>query len=82
MPSDDFTSFVRTCPERIEPEALRRPANALNIEIGTPTARCRLKPPESWNGADPRAFRWIHSGGSPLVLGKCACPGCPLREAG
>lgn len=73
----DFVKLRSTCPERIEPEALRRRANALNVEIGPPAARCRLMPPEDWNGVDPRATRWIWSGGSPLVLGKCCCQDCP-----
>lgn len=81
-PDTDFVRLRRTCPERIEPPALRRPANALNVETGAPAARCRLKTPESWGDADPRAVRWLWSGGSPLVLGKCACPGCPRLTTG
>lgn len=80
MPTN-FERFARACPERVELEVPRRPANALNVEVGAPRARCRLKPPEAWNGADPRAARWLLSGGSPLVLGTCLCTKCPRRIA-
>jgi len=49
----------------------RRPVNGLNIEIGEPQGRCRLRTPPHWGDADPRAARWLWSGGSPLVLGLC-----------
>ena len=63
--SDDY------CPHRITPEFLRRPGNVLNCEPMQPGPRCRLKTPESWNGADPLASRWLLSGGTPLILGPC-----------
>lgn len=72
-----FEDFAPACPDRIEPALLRRPANALNIEIGAPMPRCRLNTPEGWDGADHRAARWLASGGSALVLGVCACATCP-----
>ena len=67
------------CAHAIEMEMERRPANALNLEIGQPLTRCRLKTPDHWGGADPKAARWLLSGGSPLVLGYCACSACPKR---
>ena len=67
------------CKNLIAPELLRRRANALNVEVGQPVPRCRLKTPEHWGDADPRAARWLLSGGSPLVLGLCTPNGCPHR---
>jgi hypothetical protein len=64
------------CHELVEAEFLRRPSNALNVEPMQPGPRCRLRTPEHWKGKDPRASRWLLSGGSPLVLGPCAQP-CP-----
>jgi hypothetical protein len=61
-----------TCPELVETEFLRRPANALNVEPMQPAPRCRLRTPEHWGDKDPRATRWLLSGGSPLVLGPCS----------
>lgn len=63
------------CPHLLQPELPRRPANALNIEVGQPSPRCNLKRPDHWpEGAS--ALRWLGSGGSPLVFGRCdrACP--------
>ena len=65
------------CPERVELPVPRRPANALNVEIGTPLPRCRLKTPSNWGDHDPRGTRWILSGGDPLVLWVCSVD-CPL----
>lgn len=62
---------MKRCSERVEMDVPRRPANALNVEVGTPLPRCRLKTPASWRGFDPRATRWLLSGGDPLVLGPC-----------
>lgn len=55
----------------------RRPANALNLEIGQPLDRCRLRTPAAWADVDPRGARWLLSGGSPLVLGLCTPNSCP-----
>ena len=66
------------CPKLITPELLRRPANALNVEVGQAAPRCRLKTPEHWGDADPEATRWLRSGGSPLALGPCTPNACPL----
>lgn len=62
-----------SCPHFIEVRAEKRPANALNVEVGQPAHRCTLKTP--WNGQID-ALRWLYSGGSPLVLGCCdaKCP--------
>lgn len=66
------------CSELITLGVPRRPANALNIEVGQPLDRCRLKTPDHWGSTDPRASRWILSGGSALVLGICSA-NCPKR---
>jgi hypothetical protein len=66
------------CPERIVLGVERRPANALNLEIGAPQDRCRCLTPEEWGAADPRAVRWLSSGGSALVLGACTAKACPM----
>lgn len=65
-----FHRFADHCPHRLQPAVVRRPANALNIEIGSPMDRCILKEPDHWvvTGYGPR---WIFSGGSPLVFGCC-----------
>ncbi len=59
------------CRDLIKLGVPARPANALNVEVGTPVPRCRLRTPAHWNGVDPRASRWLLSGGSALVLGHC-----------
>lgn len=71
-----YSERRETCPHIVTPESERRPANALNIEIGSPALRCTLKPPAHWRGV-PSTLRWLGSGGSPLVLGECNqnCPG-------
>ena len=45
---DAFRRFSDGCPHRLDIELIRRPANALNVEIGQPARRCRLKPPANW----------------------------------
>ena len=66
------------CPFLIEIEVERRPGNALNVEIGAPCARCKLKPPSHWKKTtnSDMSARWLMSGGSPLVFGNCStnCP--------
>lgn len=64
------------CSSRVGVEQERRPANALNIEYMTPSPRCMNKLPDHWFGAGRSAVRWLGSGGSPLVFGKCGghCP--------
>jgi len=68
-----------TCPSRIEVEAERRAANALNIEIGTPMPRCLNKKPNHWP-ANSSGLRWMASGGSAFVFGPCSAK-CPLKLA-
>jgi len=73
--------ILAQCLYRIELGVLRRPANALNVEIGAPAPRCKLKPVPEWECREPKSgpslvFRWLASGGSPLVLQKCESP-CP-----
>lgn len=65
------------CQSRVTIEVERRPANALNIEMGTPAARCLNKKPSHWP-KDSSALRWIASGGSALVFGPCNAD-CPLK---
>jgi hypothetical protein len=59
------------CPDRIMPELPRRRANALNLEVGQPRARCKQLAP------DGRGLAWLMSGGSPLAYGRCECAACP-----
>jgi hypothetical protein len=65
-----------SCSQRITPEVPRRRGNALNIEVGTPLPRCKLKLPAHWHGSGVSAARWLMSGGDPLVFGICTSP-CP-----
>jgi hypothetical protein len=65
-----FERFATGCPHRVVSETPRRPANALNVEVGTPSPRCALKVPKHWG--DVSSARWLFSGGSPLVLGVCS----------
>ena len=62
------------CPSRIQPELARRPANALNVEIGEPRKRCALRSP------DGRGMLWILSGGSALAYGQCDKRECPRAK--
>jgi len=79
----------KDCSHLVEVDVPRRPANALNVEVGTPLPRCKLKAPEEWRGREPRSgfslvIRWLGSGGSPFVLGACTpnCPDCPVAPGG
>lgn len=73
-----FKSYAEGCPNRVKLEVERRPGNALNVEVGTPAPRCKLQTPEHW-GKAPSVARWLASGGSALVLGRCAAGACPLK---
>lgn len=75
--AEAFARYAAGCPYRIALEVERRPGNALNVEIGTPVARCRSKPPRHWP-AGAGWLRWLASGGSPLVFGPCS-RSCPLK---
>lgn len=66
-----FEELSRICPSRMALGIPRRPANALNVEIGQPMNRCKERSP------DGRGAIWLLSGGSPLAYGLCACAGCP-----
>lgn len=59
------------CPHRRELPTPRRPANALNVECGTPQDRCMLRSP------DGRGDVWALSGGSLLAYGYCTQNSCP-----
>lgn len=71
----DFKTVRATCASRVEISPIRRPANALNVEIGTPMDRCMNKRPAHWT-EKMTAIRWLRSGGEALVLGVCShnCP--------
>lgn len=73
-----YEAGAEMCPQRIATDLERRPANALNVEIGQPLPRCRCLTPDEWGAEDIRATRWLLSGGSPLVLGVCCADSCPL----
>jgi len=64
------------CPKLIEVEDIpfHPGGTALRFEIKSPSNRCKLRPPEHWNDESGNlTFRWIYSGGSPLVFGECDC---------
>lgn len=73
-----FREYAESCPHRIELETPRRPVNALNVEVGTPAPRCAKRIPEHWS-KETSAIRWLWSGGSPLVFGRCGSSSCPLK---
>lgn len=68
-----FADLAERCPHRVTLGIERRPANALNVEIGQPMPRCSLRAP------DGRGLAWVQSGGSWLAYGTCSageCAGC------
>ena len=67
-----FGEYSAGCPDRIDLGVERRPANALNVEIGQPMPRCQQQSP------DGRGLAWLWSGGSPLAYGQCCRSACPL----
>jgi hypothetical protein len=73
-----YAELREKCPSRRGMIVERRPANALNIEIGQPMDRCLEKSP------DGRGMAWLWSGGSLLAYGLCegckACPRAALAE--
>jgi hypothetical protein len=71
-----FEVFSSACKSRIVLPTPRRAANALNIEIGTPAARCLNKRPKNW-GEAITSHRWLASGGDALVFDPCS-RNCPL----
>ena len=58
------------CGNRVDPGIERRPANALNIEIGSASPRCLFRSP------DGRGLAWLLSGGSVLAYGTCVQSCC------
>lgn len=73
-----FKDLKTHCPDRRTPDPIRRPANALNVEIGQPSARCLRQSP------DGRGSAWLLSGGDLLVYGVCRqsqCPYCVTDKA-
>jgi hypothetical protein len=74
--AEAFTKYCEGCPNRIAPDVERRPGNALNVEIGTPVPRCKLRAPARHKGME---VRWLLSGGSPLIFGACNRSACPLQ---
>ena len=71
-----FSDLAPHCPDRFAPSLERRPANALNVEIGTPLLRCLQRSP------DGRGLAWKASGGSVLAYGVCGGAQCPRSGGG
>lgn len=73
-----FGEFAVGCVDRREPALERRPGNALNIEIGTPAARCLYQPPDGRGVTrDGSNLDYLRSGGSLLAYGLCQAGLCP-----
>ncbi len=72
----ELARIMVACKSRIELPLSRRPANALNVEIGAPAPRCLNKRPSHWPPT-VGAVRWKASGGDALVFGRCS-RNCPL----
>ncbi len=72
---------ARECGFRLDSELVRRPCNGLNIEWFGASSRCFLKPDEIFNGDFDLAKRWILSGGSVFVFGRCSAR-CPKFSKG
>jgi len=79
-PVDPRDAFDVPCGSRVSGPLLRRPANALNIEVGAPLDRCLNKLPSHWKGSGRSALRWRASGGGPEVFGLCTPNACPVRR--
>jgi hypothetical protein len=71
-----FSDLSPHCPDRRELPVERRPANALNVEIGSPQPRCMRRSP------DGRGAAWMMSGGSMLAYGCCSERACPRAARG
>jgi hypothetical protein len=76
--TEGFRNYAERCPYRTGRSVERRPGNALNVEIGAPMPRCKLRTPKHWP-EHMTAARWIMSGGDCLVFGLCSHGGCPLK---
>lgn len=70
-----FAELSPHCPDRAQPELIRRPANALIMETSQGRTRCLQQSP------DNRGLAWYMSGGSVLAYGVCACATCPRTKA-
>ena len=68
-------NVAESCQYRLTPETQRRPNNGLNVEIGAPRFRCKLKSP------DGRGLAWLLSGGNVLAYGVCTPFSCPPSSA-
>lgn len=77
VPGGHWSGLSKHCCNRVEPAPQRRPANTLNIEIGTPLARCLFRSPDgrgaSRNGG---SLDWLRSGGDVLAYGRCEQSAC------
>lgn len=75
IPEDQFAFWFREisplCPDRQDPDLIRRPANALNVEFAGPRIpRCKQRSP------DGRGLAWLLSGGSITAYGFCEQSHC------
>ena len=84
----EWKKFSKNCPHRIVLGIEPRPVNGLNVEIGSFSDRCFLKTPAHWP-KNATGLRWIGSGGSAIVFGRCTmkcalghewCPECGHRK--
>ena len=82
-PGGHWRDLARHCCNRIQPSAERRPVNGLNIEIGTPAARCLFRSPDGHGVTkDGSTLDWLRSGGDVLAYGRCEqCAGPRTQEA-
>lgn len=82
MKAESALAVIAECSHRVQPNAGRPRGTTLCMEIAYshPAARCRMKPPHSWEGHDPNGARWLLSGGDPLVFGECNNE-CPLLKS-
>lgn len=70
--------FSEGCTAGLEAPLERRPANALNIEIGAPSRRCSMQPPDGRGVTrDGSTLDYLRSGGSVLAYGRCEKAQCP-----
>ncbi len=74
---DGWDSISAQCSHRLSAPLERRPVNGLNVEPIQPQDRCIELPPSHWPNTG-MALRWLASGGSALVFGRCRPTACPL----
>lgn len=70
----------KDCGSRMELATPRNRVNGLRVEVGTPSPRCFLKPPENTYGVKANPVSWLGSGGSVLAFGVCDVNDCPLNK--